>query len=339
LYADMSDDPEAEFESPFEASVYEALTDRGLHLRKQVGVSGYRIDLAVVDSEQPGRYLLGIECDGAMYHSAATARDRDRLRQKILEDLGWCMHRIWSRDWIENRNREIKKVLAAVERSRKREHSPAVRRAKRAPTSVDASSDNVPPPVVTRSVRKLPPEVQPYKKAILRRRGLGAASFHNTSRRRLVEVMQEIVNSEGPIEISVAKRRMAEAWGIKRIGHKIDSELNMVILAGERKGVLKKHSGFLWPVGMNKAPVRVPQGDSGVRPVEQIAPEELSEAAYICVKAGLSLDEDDLIKQTAWLFGLHATSKAVKRIGMAIQPLIETGRLERRGGKIRLPRS
>jgi hypothetical protein len=151
--------------------------------------------------------------------------------------------------------------------------------------------------------------------------------------------MQEVVNSEGPIEISAAKRRVVEAWGIKRIGDKIDSELNMAILAGEGEGVLKRRSGFLWPIGMNKAPVRVPQGDSGVRPVEQIAPEELSEAAYICVKAALSLDEDDLIKQTAWLFGLHATSTAVKRIRMAIRPLIETGRLEQRGGKIRLPHS
>jgi very-short-patch-repair endonuclease len=79
---------DAEFDSPFEASVYQALTQRGIQLVPQLGVSQYRIDFAVLDPKQTGRYLLGIECDGAMYHSAATARDRDRLRQQVLEGLG-----------------------------------------------------------------------------------------------------------------------------------------------------------------------------------------------------------------------------------------------------------
>ena len=78
-------------------------------------MSNYRIDLGVVDPNQPGRYLLGIECDGAMYHSAPTARERDRLRQQVLEQLGWKMHRIWSHDWIGNQAAEIEKVHGAFE--------------------------------------------------------------------------------------------------------------------------------------------------------------------------------------------------------------------------------
>ena len=105
----------AESESPFEEAVYQALTAQGLTLHKQVGVSNYRIDLGVADPQQPGRYLLGIECDGAMYHSAPTARERDRLRQQVLEQLGWKMHRIWSHDWISNQAAEIEKVHGAFE--------------------------------------------------------------------------------------------------------------------------------------------------------------------------------------------------------------------------------
>jgi superfamily I DNA and/or RNA helicase/very-short-patch-repair endonuclease len=111
--------PHAEFDSPFEEAVYDALSRRGIILHKQVGVSQYRIDLGVVDSEQPGRYLLGIECDGAAYHSSPTARDRDRLRQQLLEEkFGWRIHRIWSRDWINNPHTEIEKVLSAIEKSK-----------------------------------------------------------------------------------------------------------------------------------------------------------------------------------------------------------------------------
>lgn len=85
-------------ESPFEEAVAIALTRAGLAIIPQVGVGGYRIDIGVRDPDT-GRYVLGVECDGATYHSSKTARDRDRLRQQVLENLGWTIHRIWSRDW------------------------------------------------------------------------------------------------------------------------------------------------------------------------------------------------------------------------------------------------
>lgn len=109
-----------QFDSPFEQAVYDALSARGLQLITQVGCSGYRIDLAARDPEQPDRYVLGIECDGRSYHSSKTARDRDRLRQAHLESLGWTLHRIWSSDWFANREREIEKTLRAFEEAREK---------------------------------------------------------------------------------------------------------------------------------------------------------------------------------------------------------------------------
>ncbi len=86
-------------ESPFESQVAQALQGLGWEVRTQIGVSSFRVDLGVVDPEQPGRFLAGIECDGATYHRAATARDRDRLREQVLRGLGWQIVRIWSTDW------------------------------------------------------------------------------------------------------------------------------------------------------------------------------------------------------------------------------------------------
>ncbi|HTE40515.1 MAG TPA: DUF4011 domain-containing protein [Steroidobacteraceae bacterium] len=103
-------------ESPFEMEVIRALRDKGWVVHPQVGCSGYRIDMAVVHPKEPGRYLLGIECDGASYHSLPTARDRDRLRQSVLEDLGWTLHRIWSTDWWCDPEREIQKLEVSLER-------------------------------------------------------------------------------------------------------------------------------------------------------------------------------------------------------------------------------
>ena len=111
---------ERDFDSPFEIEVYEELTRRGLTIHKQVGCSRFHIDLAVVDPAAPGRYLLGVECDGATYHSSATARDRDRLRQQVLEDLGWRICRVWSTDWLRDRDGQVRRVQAELEEARRR---------------------------------------------------------------------------------------------------------------------------------------------------------------------------------------------------------------------------
>src|SRR5208282_5225342 len=73
------------------------------------------IDLAVKDRQSDGRYLLGIECDGASYHSSRSARDRDRLRQAVLEDHGWIIHRIWSTDWFQRPQDQLRKTVHAIE--------------------------------------------------------------------------------------------------------------------------------------------------------------------------------------------------------------------------------
>ena len=105
-----ADAPVATVDSPFEQAVKEMVEAKGWILKSQVGVSGYRIDLGVEHPDQPGRYLAGIECDGATYHRSATARDRDRLREHVLRGLGWEIVRIWSPDWWRNPAREAQVV-------------------------------------------------------------------------------------------------------------------------------------------------------------------------------------------------------------------------------------
>src|SRR5690606_17552242 len=92
----------ASTEPGFEQAVREALVQRGWTVDERVGCGGYRVDLAVRDPDRPGRYLLGIECDGRTYRSAHTARDRDRLRRSVLEGLDWKLARVWSTQWRIN---------------------------------------------------------------------------------------------------------------------------------------------------------------------------------------------------------------------------------------------
>jgi very-short-patch-repair endonuclease len=109
-------------ESPFEEAVKAALEKRGWVVHTQIGVSAFRVDLGVVDPDAPGRYVAGVECDGATYHRSATARDRDRLREHILTQLGWRIRRVWSADWWHDSEGACEKLhqqlLADVEASR-----------------------------------------------------------------------------------------------------------------------------------------------------------------------------------------------------------------------------
>ena len=97
----------------FELDVFTRLSAEGVPLAPQFGVSGYRIDFAATHPEYPGRLVLAIEADGASYHSSATARDRDRLRQQVLEHLGWSFHRIWSTEWFRNPVAETERAVVA----------------------------------------------------------------------------------------------------------------------------------------------------------------------------------------------------------------------------------
>ncbi|HUG13439.1 MAG TPA: DUF4011 domain-containing protein, partial [Thermomicrobiales bacterium] len=104
---DMQPASSRKADSPFEEAVHQALTASGYQVERQVGTAGFFVDLAVMDPRRPGRYALAIECDGSSYHSARSARDRDRLRQQVLEGLGWRFHRVWSTDWFRNPEREL----------------------------------------------------------------------------------------------------------------------------------------------------------------------------------------------------------------------------------------
>lgn len=118
--AEQNEGSVGDYESPLEEAVAQALIERGWQVEPQIGVSGFRIDLGVIHPDRPGAYLAGVECDGATYHRSAVARDRDKTRQLVLENLGWNIARVWSTDWwydpdsaIDALQQDLEKLLEA----------------------------------------------------------------------------------------------------------------------------------------------------------------------------------------------------------------------------------
>jgi hypothetical protein len=101
-----------------EVDIAQALRQRGYATVSPVGSGPNRVDLAVVDQDNPHRFVLGILCDGPMYHAATTARDRDRLRPEVLGHLGWSLHHVWAPAWVGRRQQEIDRLMRAVEQAR-----------------------------------------------------------------------------------------------------------------------------------------------------------------------------------------------------------------------------
>lgn len=101
-------------DTDFEVAVAERLRRAGFEVDYQIGVSGYKIDLGIRSDDRPSRYIVGIECDGITYHSGKSARDRDRLREEVLNALGWKILRVWSTDWFANPQAETRKLVARI---------------------------------------------------------------------------------------------------------------------------------------------------------------------------------------------------------------------------------
>ena len=105
-------------DSDFEVDVKDGLKRKGYVCEPQIGASSYRIDLGVHHPDYPGEFIMGVECDGATYHSSKSARDRDKLRESVLVNLGWRIERIWSTTWFDNPQKEIDRIANLIEKAR-----------------------------------------------------------------------------------------------------------------------------------------------------------------------------------------------------------------------------
>jgi len=323
-----------ESESPFEEAVYEFLVEKGYEVKRQVGCAGYRIDLAIVDSERPGNYLLGIECDGARYHSSPVARDRDRLRQQILEKLGWTICRVWSTDWYRNRTETEKKILRAIERAKMRRGRPIKKRLEEETDTTRSGKGEE--REKTEPVRKSIEQTVPVYKACsaLTIRIYGDLCEQPIS--RLVQAVVDVVKVEQPVHVDEVIRRIRSLWGLKRTGTKIRRTLKRAITKAVRDGKVYQKKDFLWLTDKCKTNVRC-RCDDPPPDISLICNEEIVEAIKLVIRRQFATRRDDLIKQSARLLGIRSVSDIThKRIDGVIKSLLMRRMLKTHNGMIDL---
>lgn len=226
------------FDSPFELSVYNFLTGKGFNVATQVGCSGYRIDMAVRHPKYNGRFAIGIECDGAMYHSARTARERDRLRQTVLEDMGWKIYRVWSTDWIKDQHAEGVRLVSAIEQAIDN-HRETIPSSKAALKEKVTDFLNVQTVSVDESIREGIHE----KVANIRSRYFGL-SAKEISTRDFVETMLKVLqNNFGLDKAGLFKETSLYGYGWERQGSAIKQKLELAFAAMLQSNKIEEEEG------------------------------------------------------------------------------------------------
>jgi very-short-patch-repair endonuclease len=310
----QNEETDREMESPFEEAVYRALTARGYLLRPQIGSQGFYIDLAVVDPDQPGHYVLGIECDGAMYHSARSARDRDRLRQQVLEAVGWRLHRIWSTDWFRDPVRETDRAVAAIEEARRLA----------ALDQPDEPEEEILAPPVGSLEREAPAapgstSAAPYQVAQLPA-AIRQQEIHQHPTGRLAAWVAEVVAVESPVHADEVTRRLASATGATQVGSRIRASVAEAIRLAGKMGSVRQQGDFLWTPTMPAS--AVPLRDRNALPTVSrklgfIAPEELAAAVLTVVRDSFALEREAVALPATRLLGFGRPSEE-QRLAFAV---------------------
>ncbi len=299
IVGELAISEELQFASAFEMQVYDVLTHHGYEVDTQVGCSGYRIDLAVRHPNIEGKYSLAIECDGETYHSARTARERDRLRQDVLKMRGWKVYRIWSPDWIRHRSTEIERLLKKVKNAIDIDESNHV-------LSIAPEIESIPETTVDDRESS---EFRIYKIAdvttVKRDRSKPSIDY-------AIDVITYIVNVESPVHKELIYRYMAPLYGNEKVTIAITREVDSIISL-YNKGRFVVKGDFCWASDMRIPIFRVPLPEGEKRDIKNICIEELAEGMKLIVKKGIGIEKKSLFQEVSRALGFLRNGEKITR--------------------------
>lgn len=293
----------------FSELVARRIRQMGYQVRTDVGCSAFKIDLAVVDPENPDSYLLGILCDGEHYREAKTARDRNMNQESVLRQLGWRLYHLWSMEWWENETGELLKIRAAIEEAAGQERMVPIETPPAEKKRFHFDRNNL--------EREEIPEMVPetYRVAKLESRSATAEEFCLPQNDEAVRgQMEQVLKEEAPVAKEILFRRVLAAWSITRMGARLERRLSGMLEQMEHKETQSAGQSFLWAAGMDPEAYevfRAPEDGGFRRELDEIPPEELSAAVHALLRQQISLPKEDLVREVYRLFGFARTGASI----------------------------
>ena len=313
-------------DSDLEEDVAAVIDGLGYPVDHQVGSAGFRIDLGVRHPARQSQYILAVECDGATYHSALWARERDRLRQQVLEHQGWRFHRIWSTDWFYRRPTEIERLRTALARASRASDEgfrpPAANRSENGPGPTPQTPAPPESPEIPREAPE-PSGAPAYQSADVTY--VGSLAPHDVAQRQLADLVTRIVESEGPMHRLVVARRIAGAFGRARTGSRIVAAVDGALRQASRYGAIEQSGEFFMTTAqLADPPVRDRSGAIGpaTNPA-YLPPIEIRAAAEWVERENGVIRGQEQIRAVARLLGYQRAGSALKA---RIQEVLEEAR-------------
>jgi very-short-patch-repair endonuclease len=302
-----------DFDSEFEVQVAERLQALGYDVKRQIGASGFRVDLAISDPEKPGRFVLGIECDGAQFHSSRSARDRDRLRQQVLEAHGWIIHRVWSADWYLRPQAELKKIEDAIAAARAEwdaRDEEGFKPARAVPLEFEGErfeDADVVTAVVTAAAQPIATRYVEADFAVPRQ-----MEPHEVPLGQMVDYVARIVDLEGPIHLDEIVARIRIMWGLGRAGARIRAAVERAVRTAAEQRLVEGGPFYAkpgLPIGVRD---RAQVQSATLRKPEMLPPAEIEAAAILIVKANYGASRAELVQTLSRCFGFASTSAQLR---------------------------
>jgi hypothetical protein len=294
----------------FEKLVADEIQKLGYTVHTDIGCSGYRIDLGIVNPEKPKEYLLGILTDGENYKSAKTARDREVVRADVLRLLGWNIYKLWSPDWWDNPQKVLQDIITRIKEVQRPNEK----------DEIDTSSENqksqpnreqfaeVKLQGITQHVINEVQRYETYKICNLPITSIAVSDDFFDFRRenKIQNQIRQVIQVEAPICQNLLSKRILTAWGITRLGVRLNDYLTSLYSQMNLKFTRQTGTLVYWrddqmPEIYKK--FRVPMEDEYKRNAEDLPKEEIAAAIVEILKNQISLPAEDLIKETARLFG------------------------------------
>lgn len=324
----------------FISSVYETLKQKGYIVERDVGRSKQKIDLAIVNPEDPNRYLLGIMVDGGTYKTMESARDRDRVREEVLTSLGWRMFHIFAPEWLENKETILRKIdkiindrLAEIKAEKEKPIEP-ISEADLQPVEkaeVDVEFE-VPSDKVSLESKKDESSIKEFSKRekflelpgvrkyeMFKDESVADPKLFERAPSRL-KAARDIIKVEGPIHWELLEKKIKKYFALPRITPKISNIME------ELRDSIPSVGDFYFPEKFDPNMVRigvVPNSDP--RKFEHISDMELQNALKIFLNAVESIDKDELYKQTLQLFGFPKRKEYLPKMDNLLSDLVAKG--------------
>jgi hypothetical protein len=268
---------------------------------------------------------MGIECDGAAYHSARWARDRDRLREQVLKDRGWIIHRIWSTDWFHRPKEQLTKLLSAVEQARVTLSTENHEQQERRPPDAGQTIERDVIPENEASPETLNKLYQEASFAVPKE-----TPVHELPINKLAGIVRNIVAIEEPVHRDEVCRRVATLWGHHRLGGRMEDAITAAINLAVRAQALEEEEGFLAIAGHHGVSVRNREQvqSTGLRKPEYLPPSEIRTATCQVISQNVGIQKDELPAAVARPFGFRSTSAPVREIvERQLERLLESRRI------------